>query len=65
MCVSSVCMQRLTFRDLLVQSLQEDALVNVVNMDEVGVVGVAELFKTLKLLNRQTHTPESSFTVCA
>lgn len=50
------CEDCLTFGDLLVQSLQEDVLINVLNMDEVGVVDVNELFQTLKLLYRERHT---------
>lgn len=43
-----------TFVDLLVQYLQEDALINVLHMDEVGVVGFNGLLQTLKLLYRET-----------
>lgn len=42
----------LTFGHLLVQSLLEDVLVNVLDVDEVGVVGVDKLFEILDLLYR-------------
>lgn len=45
-----------TFGDLLVQSLKENALINILNMDEVGVVRIDELFKTLKFLHREEKT---------
>lgn len=49
---SSVCR---TFSDLLVQRLQEDVLIYVLYMDEVGVVGVYCLLEFLKLLYRDTQ----------
>lgn len=39
-----------TLRDLLVQDLQEDVLIDVLHVDEVGVVSVDGLFQTLELL---------------
>jgi len=51
--ISSVCL--CTFRNLLVQNLQENALIDVLHMEEAGVVGVDGLLETLKLLCRQTE----------
>lgn len=48
-------MDCLTFGHLLLQYLQEDVLENVLNMDEVGVVSVDELVKTLKLLEQRIN----------
>lgn len=55
MVISVTCKHSHTFGDLLVQSLQEDALINILDMDEVGVVGIDERFKTLKLLYRESE----------
>lgn len=45
----------LTFGHLLVQSLLEDVLVNILDVDEVGVVGVDKLFEILDLLYRDRN----------
>lgn len=50
---SITCWHDCTFGDLLVQSLEEDALINVLHMDEVGVIGVDGLIESLKLLQRE------------
>lgn len=41
-----------TFGDLLVQTLEEDALVDVLHVDVVGVIRVDGLVQTLELLQR-------------
>lgn len=50
----------LTSGHLLVQRLLEDVLVNVLDVDEVGVVGVEELFQTPDLLHEDPKISSGS-----
>lgn len=52
-CVLHQCEAHLTFADLLVKSLQQDVLIYVLDVDEVGVVIVDGFLKTLQLLIRE------------